>query len=1610
MEEVNKLKKELKVWETQFYKDHARKPSKSDIDTAPDTIKDAYSKYTKIKKILTGSVSSGPQRDEREGKENQYTDQHTAQVTAKEGKGIEENTECGSGSDDAALGSGEDADQVGDEVDGETVEVWGSQFNRKKVSAESLKGGEAGKGMGAQPAFLKNLGRNMFEQSLKMGSQQGVKPWKKPDTPRRGPVSSVRGRHAPPTSKLVQDPVIEEQSDNSKDSKSKFDTTAESTTVDCEPSFPSLFRKAATLTKQKFTKSDETNEPLFNKFQSTSRQNKSFLSGKLSQMVTKHRESMNFDEGEDNEEVEETFPGVVHDIEEEEVDKNAVSHSWNMSVSRLISQDEDDERKRKNAEKRKKVQEEKKKALEEKKKIMEEKKIAKGMVAKGKTADHKTDFGARKVGNCDADEKIKISRDKNEEESLPAASIDGTEENKNENDRGKGVSKVKVQTKHNVEKEFIDDEMDADDLDYEPKHVTRIRKGRAPVIEDSDEEGYDTKRDDSKIEMVKPAASSKQTASKPRRNTKKRVLESDDEIKDGDETLDASDEDNDAEVGKKRKKTVKSGAAAKRRKTNTAETTGRDDDRAAPVIIKKPAAKSTGKAASNGNFIKLNMKIKTYKRKGHHQTGPQYKRMMWKQKMQARSKSRGDACFKCGQSGHWANKCPGAGASNAAAKYEREPVNDEDFPSLQEAVMLARGCKQPLKKKPTGAAQASGQVSLEKNSSDSVAMDTSAMDQVATEEVAMEDEELEVESGITRTHREQVAAPPPTKPLLECGEGETLPAVPEEVWRGLRKFGFDSFRPGQQEAVMRILCGLSTLVVLSTGGGKSLCYQLPAYLYAQRAPCITLVVSPLVSLMEDQVTGLPKGIQGVCLHTNMTKTQRENVIESVKSGKAQFLLVSPEAIAGGSMSLLSVMSGLPPVGFVCIDEAHCLSEWSHNFRPSYLRLCKVLKDRLGVRCFLGLTATATMSTACDVSRHLGISDFARATVRGSPIPSNLVLSVSCDPDRDQALTGLLKGERFGTLDSIIIYCTRRDQTDKVATIIRTCMNTGVPTEKLIDKGRRRQRPTLEWSAESYHAGLTAAARKRVQNSFMGGKLRVVVATVAFGMGLDKSDVRGVIHYNMPKSFESYVQEIGRAGRDGERAECHVFLDPEGRDLCELRRHTYANTIDYRTLKKLVQRVFPPCRCRDVHEIHAQAVREAEEMSKMFDEDMDEEFESENPARIDCSTLETHSTKNSPAKEDGRTDKTSDTGETPAGENPYVNSCHIGEDSQHGKQGNSNSDENGETIKLSDCDGPNGGESNSAGPRHKERLCPGHERALPIQQTVLDLDVKEEGISTLLCYLELHDGQWVENLSNVYANCRVQCYGGPAQLQAVSKKCPPIAVAIARARRDGTSFTNTNSIEFSVIDVSDMMGWDSGPVKRELKLLLWNFDGGKPVRTGTMVEFTDLAFHFRSPGDFTTDELDDILQFLHTRAQRQERSEIANLSSLYEALKGVSHKNYWMCADDVDMTRNDKLKGILNQYFDKQEHDAPDLDSLTTQPVPEFSEGQLISDIRCFCNLYGQEHTLTGRAIARIFHGIASPCFPATTWGKVRRFWRSHLDVDFNALMKIATRESILFRT
>uniref|UniRef100_A0A3B4YD80 DNA 3'-5' helicase n=1 Tax=Seriola lalandi dorsalis TaxID=1841481 RepID=A0A3B4YD80_SERLL len=708
-------------------------------------------------------------------------------------------------------------------------------------------------------------------------------------------------------------------------------------------------------------------------------------------------------------------------------------------------------------------------------------------------------------------------------------------------------------------------------------------------------------------------------------------------------------------------------------------------------------------------------------------------------------------------------------------------------------------------------------------------------------------------------------------------------ATPADVYAALQDLGYKSFRPGQEEAIMRILSGLSTLVVLSTGMGKSLCYQLPAYLYAQRSKCITLVISPLVSLMDDQLSGLPAKLKAACIHSNMTMKQRE----AVKSGQVCVLLLSPEALVGGGGSgagCLPSAQELPPVAFACIDEAHCVSEWSHNFRPCYLRLCKVLRERLGVQCLLGLTATATLSTALDIAQHLDITDQDGIAVRSAAVPPNLRLSVSMDREKDQALVSLLRGDRFGCLDSVIVYCTRREETTRVAALLRTCLQ---------GSWVRKIRKPLKWQAESYHAGLSASERRRVQNNFMCGELRIVVATVAFGMGLDKSDVRGIIHYNMPKSFESYVQEIGRAGRDGEPAHCHLFLDPEGGDLHELRRHIYADTVDYYTVKRLVQKVFPPCKCKRIHQ----------------------------------------------------------------------------------KQQ--------ELIKSTDW------------PR--ERVCHTHERAIPIQQTVEALDITEEGVETLLCYLELHPQRFVELLHPTMSVCKVSFYDGPRQLQKIMKICPPVAVVLARRRMAGERVETCDQLEFDVVEVADTMGWQLPLVKRGLRQLQWT--GG---RSGILVEFSSPSFYFRSYGDLSDEEMDRVCQFLHNRVQDQERTQLYQLTTCFKSFKSVAFQSVLSCVDDLDVSRSLQLKNLLSEYFDKRRDRAH-----TLRPLLDW-ESQIRADIRSFLSNRSDEK-FSGRAVARILHGIGSPCYPAQTYGRDRRYWRKYIQFDFNQLIRLATQEIIHFK-
>lgn len=1047
----------------------------------------------------------------------------------------------------------------------------------------------------------------------------------------------------------------------------------------------------------------------------------------------------------------------------------------------------------------------------------------------------------------------------------------------------------------------------------------------------------------------------------------------------------------------------------------------------------------------NNNFVRINLKKKVFVRGKKMMTGGKYRRQEWKKKQMMKSAESGNAaatknltCFKCGDFGHWARMCPGKRGDNLTP-LEDYDENESTFLSLEEAASMAQGIKRVDSEKPVSKLYPSakesegvddsagaigddgtdmsniplpesqeepgdgkvkedetmngeiatgeesktirGEVALSENTNQESTLgregDTAGENQNTDsqqtsneaeydfrdsdndifdnlEEIECSEQEHEAASSTPRTQsntsvpssQSSTSVPPsqssywqerPTvEPLYSLNGGELI-ATPEEVHEALRMFGYPSFRPGQEEAVMRILSGQSTLLVLSTGSGKSLCYQLPAYLYSKhRSPCITLCVSPLVSLMEDQTMRLPKFLRAVCLHTHQNQTQRSQAITAIHSRAAHILLVSPEAVVasrtGGVLGTL--LKELPPVAFACLDEAHCVSEWSHNFRPSYLRVCQVLRERLGVRTILGLTATARTATAVSIARHLLISDFSTGVIRGTSVPDNLQLSVSRDRNREEALVTLLRGDRFSECSSIIIYCTRRDECERVATLIRTQL---LDPSKVDVKGNLKRSRGLSFDAEAYHAGLSSHRRQQVQKKFMSGKLRIVVATVAFGMGIDKSDVRGIIHFNMPRNVESYVQEIGRAGRDGEEAHCHLFLDDQdGRDIQELKRHIFANSLDRHTIRKLLSKIFKPCTCAKLKSLSSDGNDKGDDMSSNL------------PSSPGCSS--------SIVEDDGMV--------------------------------------------------TTGGASDPFSVATTSSTCPKHEVAIPIDTVVEELDLPEENLETLLCYLELHQKDLIRINSHVYANCIVSCYGGPRQLVAVSRKCPPLAVAIALERQKGTDFSKSNRVSFPVVEVASRMGWNSKIVKRELKQLEWNTQdlqsGGKVKRSGVMVEMTDLSFHLEARGDLSDDERDQVLDAVYRRTQVQEQDQLRQLHYTYQLLRSVSHNTILFCCDSIDEERCSRLRTELREYFrcSKALLEVHIEDKVSVKPEVECG---IRGSVRSFLSTY-EDQQWTGRAVARVFHGIGSPNYPTETWGRVRRYWRQHLNTDFNALVSIATQE------
>lgn len=340
-----------------------------------------------------------------------------------------------------------------------------------------------------------------------------------------------------------------------------------------------------------------------------------------------------------------------------------------------------------------------------------------------------------------------------------------------------------------------------------------------------------------------------------------------------------------------------------------------------------------------------------------------------------------------------------------------------------------------------------------------------------------------------------------------------------------RVFGFDKLRPGQETVISAVLAGRSAAAIFPTGSGKSLCYQLPAL----HLPHLTLVISPLLALMQDQLAFLhAHGIAAASIDSAQSREQAAEVMNRARSGELKILMISVERLKNERFRNFIAQV---PISLLVVDEAHCISEWGHNFRPDYLKLPDYQRQ-FGIAQVLLLTATATPKVIADMREKFAIAE-ADVVTTGFYRPNlNLLVEPVPGGAKAQRLQQWLAPRRG---QASIVYVTQQKTAEQVA-------------ERLAHDGL---------AVSAYHAGMAHEARESIQRRFMAGELECIVATIAFGMGIDKRDIRNVVHFDLPKSVENYSQEIGRAGRDGQASDCLVLASRDG--LSVLENFVYGDT-------------------------------------------------------------------------------------------------------------------------------------------------------------------------------------------------------------------------------------------------------------------------------------------------------------------------------------------------------------------------------------------------------------------------------------------------------------------
>ena len=349
-------------------------------------------------------------------------------------------------------------------------------------------------------------------------------------------------------------------------------------------------------------------------------------------------------------------------------------------------------------------------------------------------------------------------------------------------------------------------------------------------------------------------------------------------------------------------------------------------------------------------------------------------------------------------------------------------------------------------------------------------------------------------------------------------------------------FGFDSLRSGQQPVIEAVMNGDSAAAIFPTGSGKSLCYQLPA----TQLPNLTLVISPLLALMKDQLSFLQsKGIAAASIDSSQSREESQQVMAGVKNGQIKILMISVERLKNERFREFIRQI---PISLMVVDEAHCISEWGHNFRPDYLKLPQYQRE-LNIPQSLLLTATATPAVIDDMQQKFNIAS-ENITVTGFYRPNLDISVIPCkESEKQTQLNSIVAAQ---PTPPTIVYVTQQQTAEQVA---KALIHIGI-------------------NAHAYHAGMKSDIREQIQQQFMDSQIDCIVATIAFGMGVDKSDIRRVIHFDLPKSIENYAQEIGRSGRDGQRSECILLGNTSG--LTVLENFVYGDTPERTSIKYVLE--------------------------------------------------------------------------------------------------------------------------------------------------------------------------------------------------------------------------------------------------------------------------------------------------------------------------------------------------------------------------------------------------------------------------------------------------------